>query len=251
MLRLYDGLNHVRRLMEKDGRAPRSIISSMIMLPAGEAAVWCWDAPNAKASRQKIYPPYKAKRLPPPDNLWPTIDLIRKALRHTRALQIMVPGFEADDVIATLCRSHTDVDIEVYSNDGDLRQLCVNRRVKVNATNKQPAHLIRLFKTWVGDPSDNITGVKGFGEGAWDDASKDTLQNITDDLLKGNALAEADLADLKPGVRKWLLENREQFIAMWTITGLLSIPPELMAENTKVGVADPVAASAVLSEFFL
>ena len=107
-VRVYDGLNYVRRLLEKDGRAPRNIINSMIILPPTDVAIWCWDAPNAKASRQKVFPAYKANRLPPPDNLWPTVDLIRRGLAHTRAIQMKVDGFEADDLIATICRTYQE-----------------------------------------------------------------------------------------------------------------------------------------------
>lgn len=251
MLRLYDGLNHVRRLMEKDGRAPRSLINQMIALPADDVAVWCWDAPNAKAARQKVFPPYKAKRMPPPDNLWPTIDLIRQALLHTRAIQIKVDGFEADDVIATMCRRYPDQKIEVFSNDGDLRQLCINPNVTIGASNKQPPHLVRLYKTFVGDASDNIPGVKSFGDKAWDNASKDALFNLVDDAIAGRAFGTTDLAHLSTRSQNWLNENRAQLATMWTITGLLDIPPDLLANNTRAGDPDPVAASAILTQFYL
>lgn len=251
MLRLYDGPNHVRRLLEKDGRAPRTLINQMIALPANDVAVWGWDAPNAKAARQKIFPAYKANRLPAPDNLRPTIDLIRQALRHTRAIQIKIDGFEADDIIATMCRLHHDQQIEIFSNDGDLRQLCVNPNVTTGASNKQPPHLVRLYKTFVGDSSDNIPGVKGFGEKAWDDASKGALFNIVDDAVAGRAFSEADLGALSTRSQNWLNENREQLAAMWQVTALLTVPADRLEQGTRAGFADPVAASAILAEFYL
>lgn len=59
-MRIVDGMNYVRRVFEKDvsGRAPRTIINEALMCN-GEAQIWVWDPPGAKATRQRILPEYK------------------------------------------------------------------------------------------------------------------------------------------------------------------------------------------------
>ena len=128
--------------------------------------------------------------------------------------------------------------------------MCVHPRITIDATNKQPPHLVRLYKTLVGDPSDNIPGVRGFGEKAWENASKDALFSIIDDLLAGRPLDADDIEGLPTKVVNWIRENSEQVLAMWTVTALLTVPVDLFLSGMRAGEPDPVAASAVLAEFF-
>jgi DNA polymerase-1 len=89
-----------------------------------------------------------------------------------------VPGCEADDVIATLvARAPAGAHVTILSTDKDLMQL-VGERVALLDTMKDrrygpaeveerfgvpPARVLDL-RALVGDPSDNIPGVKGIGE---------------------------------------------------------------------------------------
>src|SRR5262245_9296836 len=47
---------------------------------------------------------YKANRQPPPEDLEPQKDRILSILETMKIPILRVPGFEADDIIATLCR---------------------------------------------------------------------------------------------------------------------------------------------------
>ena len=49
--------------------------------------------------RSDIYPEYKAHRPPPPDDLIPQFDLVRKATEALNVASIDMEGFEADDLI--------------------------------------------------------------------------------------------------------------------------------------------------------
>lgn len=248
-------MNYVRRVFEKDisGRAPRTIINEALMCN-GEAQIWVWDAAGAKATRQRILPEYKSKRLPPPENIWPIISLIRQALEHTSALQIQVPRFEADDVIATLCRRFPQEPKFIVSNDADLRQLLMIPNTKIEAKEPTfavaPKH-IRLFKTVVGDPSDNIGGVPGFGKKTWTDVNHVRLHHVISSIMQGEK-PEEDLRNL--GIPKrcqtWMLENQRKLSDIWTCVGLWDVPQDLINKNTTIGKRDPLKASGVLAEFY-
>ena len=54
--------------------------------------------------RNEIYPKYKANRPDPPEDLIPQFPLIREAAKAFNVTVCEVPGFEADDLIATYAR---------------------------------------------------------------------------------------------------------------------------------------------------
>jgi len=252
-MRIIDAMNYVRRVFEKDvsGRAARTILNEQ--LREADVTIWVWDGPGAKASRQQVYPKYKAKRLPPPEDIWPIISLIKDALTHTKALQIGVPRFEADDLIATLVRRHPSEPKFIVSNDADLRQLLTTPNTQIEA--KAPAYevkpeYIRLFKTCVGDASDNISGIPGFGRKTWEKVNHKELQKQIREVLQGRV---GDFNDLDIPTRSinWIRENPLELQSIWAIVGLWDVPDELIQKNTIVGVQDHVRISEILSQFYL
>ncbi|MDP6602679.1 MAG: DNA polymerase I, partial [Rhodospirillales bacterium] len=66
-----------------------------------------------KTFRNDIYPQYKAHRPPPPDELIPQFDLVKQAVEAFNLPAIEMPGFEADDLIATYAREATEAGAEV------------------------------------------------------------------------------------------------------------------------------------------
>ncbi|WP_164107675.1 hypothetical protein, partial [Serratia marcescens] len=78
----------------------------MLALPKADVAVWCFEGRGAKFVRQRILPGYKDRPSTMTDGLHALVDLTRKALEHTRAIQVAVPQREADDVIAHLCETY-------------------------------------------------------------------------------------------------------------------------------------------------
>ncbi len=136
---------------------------------------------DAKGSnfRHEIYKDYKATRDRMPDNLRSQIDGIEKMIKMMWVDIIDIPGYEADDVIATLAvQLWQDSNNEIYilSGDKDLYAL-ITDNVKIYDTQKR-----RVFdaekakeKFWVEpkfvtdylaivwDVSDNIPGMAGFG----------------------------------------------------------------------------------------
>lgn len=254
-MRIIDAMNYIRRVFEKDvsGRAPRTMVNEALASP-NEVQIWVWDAPGAKATRQQILPSYKAKRLPPPENIWPIIDLISEALTHTSALQVKVPRFEADDVIASLVRRFPSESKLIVSNDADLRQLLVVPNTKIEAKpnryNVEPKY-VRLFKTCVGDASDNVPGIPGFGQKTWEAVDKAALdQNIK--ALISDGVAHIGELGLPQRCINWLNEthNQKTLADMWTVVGLWDVPADLINKNTRVGKRDPFKANSILAEFY-
>jgi DNA polymerase-1 len=137
----------------------------------------CFDA-GARTFRNDIFPDYKANRGAPPPDLVPQFDLCRELVGSMGIATLTCPGYEADDVIATLCGRlrAAGCEVVIVSGDKDLAQLLapgvriynlardewwdeagVPARLGVSAA--QVADLLAL----AGDAADNIPGVRGVG----------------------------------------------------------------------------------------
>ena len=139
------------------------------------------DAP-VETFRHAKYTAYKAQRAPAPDALRRQFARLRELLEALGAPVFRVPGFEADDVLATLAHelSISGDQVLIVSGDRDLFQvakdgvdiLFVGRRGRepvtydAAAVEKRfgvPPERLPSFIALVGDPSDNIVGVSGVG----------------------------------------------------------------------------------------
>src|SRR5437764_2754898 len=82
--------------------------------------------------RDQMFAEYKANRSPMPDDLQSQIPMIHELLEAMRIPVVGVPGFEADDVIATIAKAAADRGLSVYmcTSDKDCRQL-INDRVVI------------------------------------------------------------------------------------------------------------------------
>ncbi len=134
--------------------------------------------PPGEVFRQRLYRAYKANREAQPEDLSAQFPVLRELVEAWRIPILEAPDFEADDVIATLVsRAPEDMKVVVVSTDKDLMQLVSERVVLLDTMKEQhigpaeveqrfgvpPAQLLDL-RALVGDPSDNIPGVKGIGE---------------------------------------------------------------------------------------
>jgi DNA polymerase-1 len=132
--------------------------------------------------RLEKYPEYKAGRSATPDEFRGQIDITKEVLGALGITVIAKPGFEADDVIATLAHRYDErgAEVEVVSGDRDLIDLATER-VKVHYTGKGMANIVTFtpaevqaqygvpaghyadFAMLRGDPSDGLPGVAGIG----------------------------------------------------------------------------------------
>ena len=128
--------------------------------------------------RHEQYAEYKANRPAMPEELPCQIDRIKQLVELMHIPILAKAGYEADDIIASLCRSvdGTDTQVFICSKDKDLEQL-IGTKVsmydakmdtvldvegltkKKGLSPKQTADVLAL----TGDSSDNIPGVPGIG----------------------------------------------------------------------------------------
>lgn len=133
---------------------------------------------NSKSPRLNIDPSYKATRGKKSKLEYENFNEMKKmflsALKGVGALVIRQDGAEADDALGWLSL-HTTEELVVVTNDNDLSALNsrlvtvrVNSIMGRNKYGEWPCKYITLYKSLVGDSSDNIGGIRGFGPKAWD-----------------------------------------------------------------------------------
>jgi DNA polymerase-1 len=137
------------------------------------------DASEKAVFRTEIWPEYKANRKARPDDFNPQEERILQIVRDAGVPIFVKPGFEADDVIATMARRLQGQGFEVFlvSKDKDLRQI-LNEHTKMFDVQSgevmdpavmeaklgyTPAEAIDV-QTLMGDTTDNVPGVDGVGE---------------------------------------------------------------------------------------
>ncbi len=84
---------------------------------------------RAKTFRSELYPEYKANRSATPDDLLLQFDFTREFLKAVGVPALGVVGFEADDVLATVARTVSELGGETIlaTSDKDARQLLDDR----------------------------------------------------------------------------------------------------------------------------
>ncbi len=139
-----------------------------------------------KTFRHEITETYKATRTKQPDELYAQIPIIKEVLSAMNIQLFEKAGFEADDIIGTLCDSRQvnrkDVLSIIVTGDQDTLQLVDDntqvftmrkgisdtiiydiQAVKEKFEGLLPSQMID-YKGLRGDPSDNISGIPGVGE---------------------------------------------------------------------------------------
>ncbi|HRO32401.1 MAG TPA: DNA polymerase I [Brevundimonas sp.] len=133
---------------------------------------------SEKTFRNDLYPEYKANRPPPPEDLVPQFPLVREATRAFGVHCVELPGYEADDLIATYACMARDAGGEavIVSSDKDLMQLIgpsvvmwdpmKDRRLAEEAVFEKfgvtPDKVIEV-QALIGDSVDNVPGAPGIG----------------------------------------------------------------------------------------
>ena len=158
--------------------------------------------------RKEVDATYKAQREPPPEDLSPQISRILQIVESQCIPRLEVPGYEADDILATVACRTGDQDLDVYlgSSDKDLDQVLTPRGRLFDPMKKEtigPAELLVNkgygpdlaveIQTLCGDSTDNIAGVKGVGP-------KKALDLIRKYGSAAEVIAHAD--ELTPAMRE-------------------------------------------------
>jgi len=207
-----------------------SILLKELEVAEYDGVAVCFDV-HAPTFRHEMYTEYKAQRKPSPPELHPQFALVKNCLDLMGIARIEKPGYEADDLIGTLCRrlSSEGHQATVLTGDRDDYQLidentflrlvitrmgktdthCYDRETFVSEFGYEPLRVIDL-KALMGDTSDNIPGVKGIGEkGATELVrSYGTIENIYENV---------ESLDIKDSLRKKLKDGKESAVLSYTL----------------------------------
>ncbi|MBQ7030344.1 MAG: hypothetical protein IJN32_08875 [Thermoguttaceae bacterium] len=152
---------------------------------------------RAKTFRSELYPEYKANRSATPDDLLLQFDFTREFLKAVGVPALGVVGFEADDVLATVARTVSELGGETIlaTSDKDARQL-LDDRTSIYLLRKEKFYRApELLADWgirpdqvvdfqalVGDSSDNVPGVPLIGPKVAGDLLQkfETLEGVFD-----------------------------------------------------------------------
>ncbi len=128
--------------------------------------------------RHKMYKEYKANRPPMPDDLIGQLKPVSEFFKEVNVLEISIPGFEADDIIASLAEKYkSEYEVLMVTGDKDYLQLLDDNvaifdpfknsikdqdylREKYDLRSDQFIDFLAI----TGDTADNIPGIKGIGE---------------------------------------------------------------------------------------
>lgn len=247
---IHDGNWEVRRAYEvsTDGLAMRNLFNVTHFDP--DPHIWVFDGKNAKKARRDIYPEYKAKRIPGSDEFYQTMAKFKELLRFSSKMQIEIPGYEGDDVIAALVKqSPPEQSVLIHANDADYHILCgPNVKMTVSALPKIAPAEARLYKTLVGDPGDNIPGLKGFGKGAWEDLQpqmKEKWVHLFTNPIPAKLPSAVELG-LSDKIYNAFLGSCEQLCDFWQIVGFLPLSDEMINKHLVMGTNNYAAANALL-----
>ena len=175
---------------------------------------------SAPTFRHEQYEEYKAHRPPTPPELRPQFDRVRELMRSFQVPIFELAGFEADDVLGTLCRQAEEQDIEtiILTGDTDTFQLvsshvsillshAVGRRTLYDIPAVEDRYdglgpeSVAEIKALEGDSSDNIPGVPRVG--------RKRAIALLQDYGSIDGIYE-HLDEVKPpSVKKSLTENRD------------------------------------------
>jgi len=214
---------------------------------------------TGKTFRDKLYPEYKATREKMPDDLRQQIDRIRELVDAFNIPRLESDGYEADDVLGSVAKKAVKegLGVKIITGDRDLLQLVDNRVIVVLPGRSlsdsrefmekdvveylgiKPSQIVD-FKALAGDPSDNIPGVRGVGA-----KTAVSLLNKYGDLE--NIYEHLD--ELKPGVRKKLIEDRENAFLSRELAKIvtdLDIPLDL--EQARPDRFDPEKVDKIFRE---
>jgi len=178
--------------------------------------VFTLDSKEKETFRKEIFKDYKANRPEAPEDLKVQLPIAIDLIKEMGFKMIEIPGYESDDIIASLAKKAASqgIKVKIVSHDKDMYQLIDDdkivifdpiKKIEINeekCMEKFGVHPkdFRDFQALVGDSSDNIPGVKGVGVKT---AAKlinqyHTLENIYEHI-----------DEIKGALKKKLIEGKE------------------------------------------
>lgn len=199
-----------------------SILMKLLPSTHPDYLVVCWDTPEP-TYRHVAQPEYKAQRAEQPQEFYDQIPMTQEIVVAMGGKNCELPGYEADDLLATLAKQFESqgLDVTILTSDRDIWQL-ISPHIKVmsfkkgvtdtivydeallkETTGLTPSQIVD-YKAMRGDASDNLKGIPGIGE-----------KTATELLLKFSHLegvlnaAKDEDSDMTDSVRRKLLEGEQ------------------------------------------
>ena len=217
--------------------------------------------PPAATFRHEIFPQYKANRTAAPELVKEALEPLQEILAAFGIPVVMMPGFEADDVIGSMAAQWGSPGSSIYmvTPDKDYGQLISpyvfqykpakggneieiigEAEICANYGIRNPKQVIDILTIW-GDSSDNIPGIRGIGEvGAKKLIGKyGSLDNII-----------ANAGELPQKQQEAIQESLEQIqMSRFLVTIKTDIELPVKEEELRVVFPDPQKIDAVFNKF--
>lgn len=186
LFRAYYATLYTHRMTTSNGIPTNAIYGFIMMMNKALSMIqpdWilvAWDA-GKPTFRHKKYEAYKGTRKPLDADLIVQFPIAREYLDAAGIYRYEVEGFEADDIIGSMSKSHPEIQTTILTSDRDLLQL-IDDTTHVLLMKKglsdldlmdeeafrenyglDPMQIIDMKAIW-GDSSDNIPGIQGIGE---------------------------------------------------------------------------------------
>ncbi len=182
----YRAFYAIRQLQTSYGQPTNAVygfvamINKLLEVFNPEYVAVCFDI-SRKTFRSEKFKDYKSNRPPMPDDLVSQIGLIKELVKSYNFCLLERQGYEADDIIASMCKRFKNEGIKniVISSDKDMLQLVDDGTVIYNPQKEKgvmfdekavieryglrPSQIVDYISL-IGDNVDNIPGVKGIGE---------------------------------------------------------------------------------------
>ena len=230
------------------------------------AATFDFPAPTF---RHQKYKPYKATREKAPEELYQQIPKTKEVLKGFNVQIFEKQGFEADDLIATICQKtqkqqiFPEIQIYILTGDSDACQL-INKNIKIYTLGRRIKEEIIYdenkikekfgllpsqmndFKALAGDPSDNIPGATGIGKKTAIELLKnfESLENLYKKIEKG------ETEKLRPRILDILIKNKEQvFLSRQLVQARFDVPIDFEIDNYKFANFDSQTVKKIFEDF--
>jgi len=176
--------------------------------------------PPGGTFRNQMYPEYKGTRPPTPQLVIDALEPLTELVQSMNIPVLMIPGFEADDVLGSAATQYASEDLEVYmvTPDKDYGQLIGPHTFQLKPGKSgseaelvtaaslcekwgisSPAQVIDMLAI-CGDTADNVPGVKGVGEvgAAKLIAQYGSVENIYTHLAELTPRQQAQFEEARP-----------------------------------------------------
>ena len=257
------------RLTDTKGRPTGAIygfVATLLKLLKDEAPdhLGCCFDPPGPTFRHERYEPYKATREKMDDDLAMQLPLLRDVVRAFNIPVLEVPGFEADDVMATVAERAAKEGIQTYIVTGD-KDLCQSVEPNVFIYNilkpgqdtevldekgveeswGVPPNRVADVLALMGDASDNVPGVPGIGK-------KTAVKLLQEHGGLRDVLAAA-AAEPSPISQQKLREKLREFSAQAELSYELvlvrrDVPVDVTFDDLRVGPADNPRLHALFTD---